>query len=73
MNSYFCYICFQQTEENFVCDTCDEHYCEDCSYTFTLHYQHEGPRCFHCSEQSRLKPLTKQMIRDNKLKAICNG
>ena len=70
---YFCYICFQQIEENFVCDRCDEHYCEDCSYTFSLHYQHQGARCYSCADQSRRKPLTKQMIRDNKLNAICNG
>ncbi len=46
----------------------DEVYCEDCSYTFSIHYQHEGARCFRCSEQKRLKPLSKETIRDNKLK-----
>ena len=66
----FCYICFQQTEEELLCDRCDNHYCEDCSYTFSIHYQHQGARCYSCADQSRLKPLTKQMIRDNKIKAI---
>jgi len=70
---YFCYICFGQTEEDFVCDRCDEHYCEKCSYTYTLHYQHEGARCYRCSDQNRRTKLTKEEIRDNKIKAICNA
>jgi len=66
-----CYICYStNVDEDFICDTCDQYYCEDCSYTFTLHYQHEGPRCFLCADQGRRKPLTKDMIRDNKLKMI---
>jgi hypothetical protein len=66
-----CHICYSTSvEEDCVCDTCDEYYCSECSYTFTLHYQHEGARCHWCADQSRRKPLTKEMIRENKLKLI---
>lgn len=67
-----CHICFQLTDEDFLCDTCDEYYCEDCSYTFSLHYQHQGARCHWCSDQSRRKPIRKEEIRNNKLKLILN-
>jgi hypothetical protein len=65
-----CHICYTTNVEPdiMVCDICDEVYCEDCSYTFTIHYQHQGARCFWCSNQNRLKPLSKETIRDNKLK-----
>lgn len=65
-----CHICYTTNVESdiMVCDICDEVYCEDCSYTFSIHYQHQGARCFWCSEQRRLKPLSKEIIRDNKLK-----
>jgi len=67
----YCHICYSlNIFEDIVCDTCEGYYCEDCSYTFTIHYQHEGNRCFWCSDQNRLKPLTKEMIRDNKFKII---
>ncbi len=66
-----CHICYStDVEEDCVCDTCDEYYCSECSYTFTLHYQHEGARCHWCADQYRRKPLTKEMIRENKLKLI---
>jgi hypothetical protein len=67
-----CYICYTTVlgPDIMVCDTCDEIYCEDCSYTFSLHYQHQGARCHWCSDQRRLKPLTKEMLRDNKLKLL---
>ena len=65
-----CYICFSDNVEPdiMICDTCENIYCEDCSYTFTLYYQHQGARCYWCSEQKRLKPLSKLDIRNNKLK-----
>lgn len=67
-----CHICYTTDVDPdiMVCDTCDEIYCEDCSYTFSLHYQHQGARCHWCSDQSRLKPLTKEKLRDNKLKLL---
>ena len=67
----YCHICYStNVDEDFICDTCDQHYCEECSYTFTLHYQHEGPRCYWCADQGRRKPLSKADIRNNKLKMI---
>lgn len=66
-----CYICYSTSvEEDCVCDRCDEYYCSECSYTFEYYYQHEGTRCHWCADQSRRKPLTKEMIRENKLKLI---
>lgn len=64
-----CYLCYARTEEDFCCDTCDQYYCEDCSYHFTLHYQFQGARCHHCADQYHRK-VTKEEIRDNKLKLI---
>jgi hypothetical protein len=65
-----CHICYTANVEPdiMVCDICDGVYCEDCSYTFSIHYQHQGARCFRCSDQKRLKPLSMETIRDNKLK-----
>jgi len=69
----YCHICYKNNiDEDFICDTCDNYYCEDCSYTFTIHYQFQGSRCYCCSDQKRLKLLTKEMIRDNKLKLLIN-
>ena len=61
----FCYICFGATEEEIVCDTCGNHYCDNCSYSFTLHYQFQGPRCYKCSEQSRITPLKRDEVLEN--------
>ena len=56
-----CHICYSlSVDDDFICDTCEQHYCEDCSYTYTLHYQHQGARCYYCSDQRRLKPLDKE-------------
>lgn len=51
-----------------ICDRCEEYYCEDCSYLYTIHYQFEGARCYWCAEQSRNKILTREIIRENKIK-----
>ena len=67
----YCYICYKKDiEDDFVCDMCEQHYCEDCSYCFTLHYQFQGSRCYLCADQSRINRLTKEMISDNKLKLL---
>jgi hypothetical protein len=69
----FCHICFTKNiDENLICDRCDNYYCEDCSYTFSLHYQFQGSRCYSCAEQNRLKSLSKNLIRDNKLLILFN-
>ena len=64
-----CHICYT-TDVEFKCDMCDKYYCEECSYTYTIHYQHQGGRCYWCSDQKRKKPLTIASIRENKLKLI---
>jgi hypothetical protein len=67
----WCYICYSTNVDcDMICDMCDEIYCEGCSYTFSLHYQHQGSRCYVCAEQSRMSYLSKADIRDNKLKLL---
>lgn len=67
----YCYICYStQIEPEYVCDRCEKHYCWDCSYTFTIHYQYEGSLCHYCSDQRRRIPLTKDMKRNNKIKLV---
>lgn len=66
-----CYICYSSpVDEDFVCDRCENHYCEDCSYTYSLHYQFQGSRCHWCSDQPRLIKLTQAMVRSNKIKLL---
>lgn len=67
----YCHICYTtKVDDEFTCDKCENYYCFDCSYTFTIHYQYEGNLCYWCSDQNRRTPLTKNIIRDNKLKLI---
>lgn len=73
MNKLYCHICYEPTSEEFICDKCDEYYCEGCSYTFSLHYQYEGSLCYYCSDQKRKTPLEKSTIRENKLKILFDG
>lgn len=73
INSYsYCYICYGITEPNMICDRCDNLYCDECSYSFTQHYQFHGARCFECSGQSRLNPLFKNIYRKNRIDSILN-
>lgn len=66
-----CHICYtMDVEPEFVCDRCDLHYCDECSYSFNLHYQFEGSRCHLCSDQPRRNRLDKILKRDNKIKLI---
>jgi hypothetical protein len=63
-----CYICYtMNVDTDMICDTCDEIYCDDCSYTFSLHYQHQGSRCYNCADQSRRTSLNKRDITLNKV------
>lgn len=63
-----CYT--MDVDEEFICDTCEEHYCEECSYTFTIHYQFQGSRCYLCADQFRRNKLELSTKRDNKIKLI---
>ena len=64
----YCHICYSKNvEEEFICDRFGEYYCEECSYTYTIHFQYEGALCYWCSDQNRKKLLTKDMIRENKI------
>lgn len=70
----YCEICYcidiGKLDEEAICDTCESRYCSDCSYSFTIHYQHQGARCYLCSDQSRRIPLTKELKRDLKIKFL---
>lgn len=67
----YCYICYEQNiDEDFICDICENYYCEGCSYTFSIHYQHEGARCYLCADQRRRKKLEKEVKIDNRLKLL---
>jgi hypothetical protein len=71
MQKIHCHICYSlDIDEDFICDRCEEYYCEDCSYTFTIHYQYEGSLCYYCSDQKRRKPLTKELKRHLKIKYL---
>lgn len=65
-----CYTMENIDDENNICDICEEHYCEECSYTFSLHYQHQGSRCYLCADQQRRTKLELTTKRDNKIKLI---
>ncbi len=65
----YCHICYSKFVEDYaICDRCDQYYCEDCSYTFSPHYQFEGSRCYYCAEQYRRTPLSIELIRNNKIR-----
>lgn len=68
----YCHICYEVDgiEDHNICDICDEIYCEGCSYTFSLHYQHQGSRCYICADQSRRERLTIIEKRDKKIRFI---
>jgi hypothetical protein len=74
MKENICYICFSDDVEcddgYLICDRCDEIYCYECSYTYTIHFQYRGSLCYHCSNQRRRTPLN---IRDSKLNYILNN
>lgn len=64
-----CYICgsLDVDKDITICDMCDELYCYDCSYTFTIHYQHQGSRCYSCADQRRRTPLNRRDSKINKI------
>ena len=69
MSDIWCGLCYSlDVDEDFICDTCDEYYCEDCSYSYTIHYQHQGCRCHECADQDRRESLSQNEKRDRKLK-----
>lgn len=67
----YCEICNGLTDTEWICDRCERYFCEDCSYIFSLHYQHEGNRCYQCSDQTRRRPLIPD-LRENSIKYILN-
>lgn len=68
MEKLHCYICSSlNTEEEMVCDICGQNYCEDCSYTFSIHYQFQGARCYSCADQRRRVPMS---VREMKINSI---
>lgn len=65
----YCEICNGLTEPEWICDTCERYYCEDCLYSFTIHYQFQGSRCYQCADQSRRTSLIPD-LRDNSIRYI---
>jgi len=67
----YCYICYSlNIDDESICDSCENYYCEDCSYTFSIHYQYYGSKCYLCSNQGRRSKLTKESKRDEKIKLL---
>lgn len=74
MSKIFCHICYSETSEELICDKCEKYYCEECSYTFTIHYQYEGSQCYYCSDQRRKNPVNMiQLRRENLVKILFDG
>jgi hypothetical protein len=44
-----CHICESHTEIEWVCEKCDEYYCEDCCAPFNMHTQIDYNCCERCS------------------------
>lgn len=44
-----CHLCGKETEIDFVCEKCEEFYCEDCSAKYTIHTQIDYSCCESCS------------------------
>ena len=65
----YCYICYtENVDPEWICDICGENYCEDCSYTFSIHFQYQGSRCYLCSNQMRRNPLPPiEVLRERKI------
>ncbi len=63
-----CHICYEFEDELFICDKCENFYCYECSYSYTIHYQYEGQLCCFCADQFRRKMLTITELRDRKIK-----
>ncbi len=71
-NIIYCINCYtmDNVDPDFICDRCEGYYCSECSYSFTLHYQFQGSRCYLCADQSRRNALTLETKRENKIKLI---
>ena len=71
MDEQICHICYSKDiicdDEPMICDRCDEYYCYDCSYAFTLHFEYYGSMCYHCSNQNRKVPLNRREAKINYL------
>lgn len=69
----YCIHCFSTSvEECDICDICECRYCYDCSYTYSLHYQFQGSRCYMCADQSRRTKLPLDDKRVNAIKLLTN-
>ena len=45
-----CHICSGKTDEEWVCEICDEYYCENCSSTYNQFSQIDYNCCRNCQE-----------------------
>ena len=50
-NRVCCYICNSTTNEEFVCDVCEENYCEEHSATYNQFTQIDYNCCKMCANQ----------------------
>lgn len=52
MKCYICYYSSENEDEIFICENCDEYYCEDCSYLYANEYSPQGNFCYHYLDQN---------------------
>jgi hypothetical protein len=45
---YKCHICDELADEDFLCEYCDEHYCEDCTAVSTYMNWIDSNMCSSC-------------------------
>ena len=50
IEEYKCHICKSNTSEEYVCEICDEYYCEGCSSTYNQFSQIDYNCCKECQE-----------------------
>ena len=48
-----CYYCDEITSEEYLCEKCDELYCENCSAQATFYNNPEKSCCLSCQEMSK--------------------
>jgi len=47
-----CHCCGRETEKEWICERCNQHYCDNCSAPFTYMNQIDFPCCEDCADNS---------------------